>query len=198
MSQPTQSAIIWPEKYLPGTTDNFATNEVIVKDITAAQIWEQLDDISKWESYYKNCEQITPPESGPRLQKGDVFKFSTFGFPALTCSVQESVDPQPGRAGRLAWSAKLEAGPDKSIEVYHAWLVEDLEAGRVRVLTQETQIGKPIVQVAEAKPNILLLGHQDWLDALIKAARGEKVGQTNLMSINYAGPGVHEKQQGHA
>lgn len=25
-----QSAIVWPEAYLPGTTDNFASNEIIV------------------------------------------------------------------------------------------------------------------------------------------------------------------------
>lgn len=74
MSNPMQSAIIWPEKFLPGTTENFVSNEIIVKDITATQIWEQLSDISKWQSYYKNCEQITEPENGPRLQKGDVFR----------------------------------------------------------------------------------------------------------------------------
>lgn len=27
--------IIWPEEYLPGTTDNFACNEVIVKGLKA-------------------------------------------------------------------------------------------------------------------------------------------------------------------
>ena len=27
--------IIWPEEYLPGTTDNFARNEVIVKGLKA-------------------------------------------------------------------------------------------------------------------------------------------------------------------
>ena len=73
MSNPTQSAIIWPEKYLPGTTNNFSSNEVIVKDINAAQIWSLLSDISKWESYYNNVSQITLPSSGPNLKKGDTF-----------------------------------------------------------------------------------------------------------------------------
>ncbi|MCA1913956.1 MAG: SRPBCC domain-containing protein, partial [Klebsiella quasipneumoniae] len=39
-----QSAIVWPEEYLPGTTDNFASNEIIVSGLTAAEIWAQLDD----------------------------------------------------------------------------------------------------------------------------------------------------------
>lgn len=30
-----QSAINWPAKYLPGTGDNFVSNDVIVKGITA-------------------------------------------------------------------------------------------------------------------------------------------------------------------
>jgi hypothetical protein len=29
----------WPKEYLPGTTDNFASNEVIVKDLTAADVF---------------------------------------------------------------------------------------------------------------------------------------------------------------
>ncbi|MGW0943017.1 hypothetical protein ACWD4O_10750 [Streptomyces sp. NPDC002623] len=32
-----QNAIDWPEKYLPGTGDNFVSNEMIVKGLTAAQ-----------------------------------------------------------------------------------------------------------------------------------------------------------------
>lgn len=178
MSNPTQSAIIWPSHFLPGTTDNFVSNEVIAKDITAATIWALLNDITKWESYYKNCSSITVPDSGPHLQKGDVFKFSTFGFPPLTCPVEESVAPGDGTPGRLAWSAK-----DDGVEVYHAWLVEDLDGVRVRVLTQESQIGQVFAEWSDAKPNKMLLGHQDWLDGLLKAARGKKVDDTNLGSV---------------
>ena len=182
MSNPTQSAIIWPERYLPGTTDNFVTNEVIVKGVTAEQAWAQLSDISKWSSYYRNVSQITPPDSGPHLKNGDTFEFSTFGFPVLTCPVEESIPPSKGQPGRIAWSAELDGGHEEKTSVYHAWLVEDLEGGRVRILTQESQIGKPAAQLAEAKPNKMLLGHQDWLNGLVKAARGEKVDlkETNL------------------
>lgn len=184
MTEHVQSAIIWPKKFLPGTTDNFVTNEVIVKDITAAQIWSLLSDISKWESYYANCEQITPPSSGPHLKKGDVFKFSTFGFPVLTCPVEESVTPEKGKAGRIAWSSELDGNEDERVAVYHAWLVEDLDGGRVRILTQESQIGKPAADLAKAKPNKMLLGHQDWLEGLVRAVRGEKTKvDTNLEKI---------------
>ena len=80
----------------------------------------------------------------------------------LPSRVEESVTPGKGQAGRLAWSAKLDGDEGSAVDVYHAWLVEDLEGGRVRILTQESQIGKPAAELAGAKPNKMLLGHQDW------------------------------------
>jgi len=55
--------------------------------------------------------------------------------------------------------------------VLHAWLVEDLPAGRVRILTQETQLGEPAAALAEERPNPMLNGHQAWLDGRVRAAR---------------------------
>jgi len=167
------SYIFWPEKYLPGTTDNYVSNEVIVKDLTAAQIWPLLFNITKWESYYTNVSQITPPSSGPELKQGNKFSFSTFGFPPLQSEVLESVAPSAGKAGRLAWRAGQEGDEDSALDVYHAWLVEDLDHGRVRILTQESQIGKPAAELAMKRPNPMLNGHQEWLDGLVGAARKE-------------------------
>ncbi|KAF4447804.1 hypothetical protein F53441_8708 [Fusarium austroafricanum] len=158
------SDIIWPKKFLPGTTDNYVSNEVIVKDLTAAQVWPFLADISKWESYYDNCCQITPPASGPILKKGDRFRFSTFGFPPLPAEIYESVAPAGNSPGRIAWRAWQDGDENSLLEVYHAWIVEDLEWGVVRILTQESQIGKPAAELAKQKPNPMLLGHQNWLD----------------------------------
>jgi hypothetical protein len=184
LTMATQSSIIWPKHFWPGTTDNFVTNEVIAPNLSASQIWSLLNNVTKWESYYKNCANITPPSSSPTtLEKGDIFKFSTFGFPPLTCSVEESVAPDSAedRAGRLAWMSKTEDG----LEIYHAWVVEDLEGERVRILTQESQIGPIFEEWGEQKPNKMLLGHQDWLDGLVKTAKGQKVEETNLESIKF-------------
>jgi hypothetical protein len=137
MSNYTQSAIVWPEHFLPGTTDNFVSNEVIVKGVSVTQIWTLLADTSKWESYYKNCAQVAPPSGSAVLARGAVFKFSTFGFPQLTCTVEECVPASASQTGRLAWSSKTPDG----LEIYHAWIVEGLEGQRVRILTQESQNG---------------------------------------------------------
>ncbi|KAJ4264205.1 hypothetical protein NW762_005399 [Fusarium torreyae] len=168
------SDIIWPQKYLPGTTDNYVSNEVIVKDLTAADVWPFLVDITKWEKYYNNVSQITPPTSGPHLKEGDKFKFSTFGFAPLPAEVLESVAPTDKSPGRIAWRAWQDGDEKSALDVYHAWIVEDLEWGVVRVLTQESQIGKPAQELSVQKPNPMLLGHQDWLDGLIKYARENK------------------------
>ena len=53
-----------------------------------------------------------------------------------------------------------------------AWLIENLEGGRVRILTQETQIGKPAQELAQAQPNPVINGHQNWLNGLVDAAKG--------------------------
>ncbi|KAI0192844.1 hypothetical protein F4808DRAFT_363324 [Astrocystis sublimbata] len=160
------SDIKWPKKYLPGTTDNFVSNEIFVKGIIAQQVWLYLSDITKWESYYDNASQITPPASGPMLQTSDKFSFSTFGFPPIPCEVCESVTPSPTTPGRLAWLALKDGDEESALEVYHAWIVEDMDWGVVRILTQESQIGKPAAQLAATKPNRMLNGHQDWLDGL--------------------------------
>ena len=46
--------INWPHEYLPGTTDNFASNEVIIQGVTAAEAFDNLIDTAIWPTYYKN------------------------------------------------------------------------------------------------------------------------------------------------
>ena len=182
---PVLASIDWPEMFLPGTTDNFVSNSTVVKDLSAEEVWPLLADISKWETYYNNCSQITPPKSGPVLKKGDKFSFSTFGFPPLDSEVAEATPPTKDEAGRIAWRAWQEGDADSAVDVYHAWVIEDLPGNRCRILTEESQIGKPVAQLATKKPNTMLLGHQDWIEGLAKAAKGLKHDKTdsNLKAV---------------
>lgn len=164
------TAINWPAKYLPGTTDNFVSNELIVTGLTAEEVWPHLVDPTQWETYYDNASQVTPPSPGPQLKKGDTFSFSTFGFPPLRSQCLESIPPTKTTPGRLGWSASQEGDEDSAMDVYHAWIVEDLSGGRVRILTQESQIGKPAVELKGQKPNPMLNKHQDWVEGLLKKA----------------------------
>jgi hypothetical protein len=160
-----------PETYLPGTGDNFVSNEVIVKGVRAADVWHCLIDTSQWESYYDNVADISFPQGGgPELKDDLVFSFGTFGFPPLAAHVVELRAPAEDTPGRLSWTAKQHGKPEEQLDVLHAWLVEDLPGGRVRILTQKTQIGRPAAALANERPNPMLNGHQAWLDGLVSAA----------------------------
>ncbi|MFF5256571.1 SRPBCC domain-containing protein [Streptomyces leeuwenhoekii] len=172
----TQNAINWPEGYLPGTGDNFVSNEVIVQGVTAAQVWRCLTDTSTWETYYGNITGISFPEGGgPVLEGGLAFSFEPVNAPSLhtqNARVVEFQAPGEGVPGRLSWTARQEGTPEERLDVLHAWLVEDLPGGRVRVLTQETQIGRPAAELARQLPDPMLNAHQSWLNGLVEAASG--------------------------
>lgn len=164
------NAIIWPEGFMPGFTDNFASNEVIVAGLTAAEIWPFLSTPSRWPSYYANAANIRFHDGkGPELEKDVRFYFETFGFPVESQCTEYS-PPSKDQPGRVAWHGWSGKG-DSRLDIIHAWIVEDLDGGRVRVLTQESQNGQPAKDLHKAKPNPMINGHQDWLDGLVCAAR---------------------------
>ena len=166
-----QHAIDWPQGYLPGTADNFASNEVIVAGLSVASVWPLLDTPSLWPGYYSNCADIAfEAGHGPELATGARFRFSTFGFP-VQAEVVEHVAPQPGQPARVAWHGWVEGAADTRLDVHHAWLLEDLPGGRVRILTQETQNGTPAKALARTRPNPMINGHQQWLEGLVETAQ---------------------------
>ncbi|TCB78279.1 SRPBCC domain-containing protein [Acinetobacter sp. ANC 4173] len=165
------NSIVWPTDYLPGVADNFCSNEVIVKDLTTEEVWTFLVNAYIWSSYYKNSSDVKLPEGAEQLQADMVFFFKTFGFP-VDAKVVEFVSPQKGEPARIAWHGWAgEIGTAERLDVHHAWLIEDLDGGRVRILTQETQNGQPAKELAKAKPNPMINGHQNWLDGLISIAQ---------------------------
>jgi len=169
------SDILWPQGYVPGFTDNFCSNEVIVTGLTTAEVWPFLAIPSRWPDYYANAADVEIHDGkGPELRLGDSFFFRTFGFP-VPSRVVECVPPVKGQPARLAWHGWAgEPGAADRLDVHHAWLIEDLSEGRVRILTQETQNGAPARELAKAVPNPMINGHQDWLNGLVAAARAAK------------------------
>jgi hypothetical protein len=129
-----------------------------------------LNNTSAWPTYYNNASDIRFHDgSGPELRQGARFRFTTFNFP-VEAEVTEYEPPANGRPARVAWRGWVEGTPDTRADIYHAWLIEDLPGGRVRILTQESQIGKPAQELARMRPNPMLSGHQDWVDGLARTA----------------------------
>jgi hypothetical protein len=128
-----------------------------------------------WPTYYANSADIRIHEGkGPELAPGVRFAFSTFGFP-VEAQVVEHVPPAKGQPARVAWHGWVgKSGTEGRLDVHHAWLIEELSGARLRILTQETQRGQPAQELAKARPNPMINGHQDWLDGLLQAARQAK------------------------
>ncbi len=123
-----------------------------------------------WETYYENCSDATFKEEGhDTLYMGAPFFFKTFGFP-IDAEVTEFVPEKDGVA-RVAWHGWAEGDADHRLDVIHAWLLEALPGNRLRILTQESQIGKP---AAMAGTNTMIDGHQAWLNGMVKAAQNQK------------------------
>ncbi|WP_323591479.1 hypothetical protein [Aliarcobacter butzleri] len=41
-------SIVWPKDYVPGYTDNFVSNEMIIKDLSLEVVWENLVNTAAW------------------------------------------------------------------------------------------------------------------------------------------------------
>ncbi|SLM62693.1 hypothetical protein DAQ1742_01755 [Dickeya aquatica] len=164
------SAIIWPQGYLPGWCDNFASNEMIVAQLSVEPVWQALVNTALWPDYYPNASDIHFHHgNAPWLAAGTRFCFTTFGF-VVEAEVVEFVPPQPGQLARLAWHGWVEGEAETLLDVHHAWLIEALPGHRLRLLTQETQHGAPARELAGTRPNPMINGHQQWLDGLLATA----------------------------
>ncbi|CAK9885695.1 MAG: hypothetical protein XXXJIFNMEKO3_02102 [Candidatus Erwinia impunctatus] len=164
--------IHWPEGFIPGFTDNFVSNEMFIYGLSVSDLWPFLSQPQRWPDYYKNSADIRLyGDKGPELKQGMRFYFTTFGFP-VESEVVECVTPAAGHPARLArhgWSG--EPNSTERLDVHRAWLLEDLSDNRVRILTQETQNGESAREMADIRPNVMLNGHQEWLDGLIEVAK---------------------------
>lgn len=165
-------SINWPTEYLPGKTDNFVSNEVITSDLSIKDIWKNLVDTAQWPKYYDNAANIVPEiKDDTTLHFGEHFRFDTFGFP-IDAQVMELVEPVTNsKEARIAWHGWQDGDKDTALDVYHAFLIEELPGNLVRILTQESQIGKPAAEMATQKPNPMLNGHQAWLDGLVEFSK---------------------------
>lgn len=150
--------------------DNFVSNEIIVAGPTAAQVWPFLNDAARWSNYYKKASEIGFADgAGPEMAVEARFHFVTFGM-EVEAIVTEHVAPVTGNPARLSFRAWIVDTSPEEASAFHAWLIEDLPGGRVRLLTQESQLGEPAKQMAGMKPNPVLNANQDWLEGLAQAA----------------------------
>lgn len=170
------TGVRWPERFTPGSTDNFSSNEVVALGLNSDDVWSILIDTSEWINYHPNVTNIEfENNDGPKLFDGVKFSFDVFGF-NVKIEVVEFSPPGRNQPGRLSWLGVAKDDNADKLEIYHAWILEDIDENRLRVLTQESQIGALAKKLALIRPNPMINVYQDWLEGLVQYTR-ESLGK---------------------
>jgi len=128
------NSIIWPQGYIPGFSDNFASNEMIITGVSVEALWDKLTDTAAWPGYYSNASDIRFYDgTGPRLTDGARFRFTTFGF-QVEAEVNEFEPPLAGRAGRIAWHGWCGDDSESRLDARRCVLPAPPAAAQIRLL----------------------------------------------------------------
>jgi hypothetical protein len=79
------SEIHWPERYFPGTTDNFVSKQVIIADPASARVWPNLNDTTPKPPFGRLfCGRSRPSARETKLGLGSQAMTSHRVFPRLS------------------------------------------------------------------------------------------------------------------
>ena len=128
-------SIIWPEEYTPGFTDNYCSNEVIVAGLTVADV---LAVFEQQPATGPHTTAMWPTirfhdGSGPGTEHRRPLSLFRPSVSPLKQKLSNMCLPAHGKPARLAWHGWAEGDEETRLDVVHAWLLEDLDQGRVRV-----------------------------------------------------------------
>jgi Polyketide cyclase / dehydrase and lipid transport len=149
----------WPSGMEPGRALVHAHNE-IVTTASPEYVWDWLCRASAWPQWYRNCAWLNFPNGdGPDLKQNTQFVWKTFG--ATVRSTVVVFDPMR----EIGWDAYA-----IGLRAFHGWLIEPLDQGGCRIVTEETQNG-PLVWIGRSYlRRALLREHQNWLESLSNVA----------------------------
>ena len=154
--------VTYPAAYDPRISPIFALNEADVK-APAEVVWRLLVEAERWSGYFPPEDQVGILDGARELALGTRFTRVTIGFP-MSLMVTECL---PGR--RLSWATTVD-GDDTGSTAFHGWVVTPTAEG-CHVLSEETQQGPWFLdQLGHKHPGGLFSYHQDWVEALARAA----------------------------
>lgn len=152
----------WPEQFDPKISALYALNDIDVK-APPEVAWKLLVDARNWSRYFPPENQVKFISDEPELALGTKYTRVTVGIPCHLI-VTECV---PGR--RLAWHTSVD-GDETGSSAYHGWVITPTESG-CHVLSEETQQGPFFLEALGRKhPGGLYRYHQEWVEALARAA----------------------------
>ncbi len=161
----------FPSQYDPRTSAIYALNDIDVK-APPEVVWKLLVDALKWSDYFPPEDQVKILSGEPELALGTRYSRVTVGS-LMNLVVTEHV---PGR--RISWATVVD-GDDTGSSAYHGWVITPIEGG-CHVLSEETQQGPFFLELLGHKhPGGLYAYHQDWVEALARAAEKQTAHATH-------------------
>ncbi|GAA2291637.1 hypothetical protein GCM10010149_43780 [Nonomuraea roseoviolacea subsp. roseoviolacea] len=124
-------------------------------DAPLQKVWDLHTDVNSWTAWQPD---ITAASADGPLVAGSVFRWSTSGLDIA--STVYAVEP----SSRILWG-----GPAHGITGVHQWSFTR-HGSRVRVLTEESWAGEPILADVDGMRRALEGSLTRWLDHLKKAA----------------------------
>jgi len=163
--------INWPETFTPGLTDLFLSNEKIVHGLSVEKIWSLIGKPWVWPTFHPVIHSVSLADGDTEyFGEGSLLVFE-IGEISVNAEIKVYDAPTANQPAQIAWIGQVNAGSENEISAYFAWLIEPLTGGRVRLLAQESLLGKPAQAIALMRPNPALNAHYEWLMNLIDAAQ---------------------------
>ena len=153
-------------------------------------VWDCLLRAKEWPNWYEdNSDNVEFTDDNPSelLDKGRTFKWDTFSL-RINCKVEECFVNDQAEICRIGWSGVFEsiAGINQKfcffendfhkeildsvnlfkLEVYHTWLITQIDETSCHVLTEESQHGVFANAQDKFLPNRMKEGHDYWLEQL--------------------------------
>ena len=132
-------------------------------------VWKLFVDAENWSSFFPHAKDVEIVTGEPVLALGSKYTWKIAGIPLVNV-VKEFVSGE-----RLASDSVL-ADTDGPT-AYHGWVITPTDSG-CHLLTEETQQGPYWLELARKFPGVLYQFHQDWVEALARAAETEAAKAT--------------------
>lgn len=171
---PVSKAIAFPPDFLPGTGDNFLSNEYYTDSSTGEELWQFLEDPALWPTYFNKVSKVQFIEQeGTKLKVGSKFTYKDAVLKLdLECECIEFQPPAGSREGRVTWKgvSKNKKGEIK-FENVRGWIVENMSYNKTRIFTQEVQRGEDAQKLVKDSYD-MLTSIEKWIRCL--ADKGSK------------------------
>lgn len=154
MTVTSGSEFEWPHGAAPSDVPVLARNVALV-DASPEIVWHHLIGAERWPQWYPYAKDVRIAGGAAELGETSAFTWHTVGV-FVRSRVRTFV---PNRA--IAWTASA-----IGTEIYHAWRIDVVAAGRCRVVSEETQRGWLPTFAAPILSRIMREHHEVWLEHL--------------------------------